>query len=106
MSRVAVRVVADIAAVVGFFVAPWALVFAGIAVGGAVFPWYAEALVAGFVASAVSGLPAWKSALALGVMVLAAEWIKRRFEPRQWFSYIPIAAAAAGAGMVIFFLVL
>lgn len=104
--RIVARLAVDIAAIGGIFVAPWALVFTGIAVGSVVFRWYVEALAVGFVAGVLSGLPAWKPALAIGGMILGAEWVKRRFEPRQWFSYIPLAIVAAGAGGVIFFLVL
>lgn len=99
------RAALALAAVAGLFVLPWAFVFAGLIGGAAVFSWYIEGFVAVFIAAFLAGLPLWKAAAAFGVAVSIAEGAKYQFEPRQWFSYGPIALAAAFVSAVLFFII-
>ncbi|MBI1957348.1 MAG: hypothetical protein HYS44_02745 [Candidatus Niyogibacteria bacterium] len=104
--KIAPRFAADALILVGFWIAPSVTVWAGLLLAAVLFRWYAEALLIGFLAGAVSGLPSWKLVLAFGCAIGCVEALKRRFEPRQWLSYLPFAAAAAVSFAAVFFIVL
>ena len=106
LSRFISRFVASALLVAGFLFFPWGVTAIGILVSIAVFHWYLEALALGFFFAVIAGFSAWKAVLAFGGAILAAEALKSRFEPRQWFSYLPFAMVAAIAFIALFFLVL
>ncbi len=89
-------------AIASLLILPWAFVFAAAFIGIAVFYWYAEVFAVGLTAAFLAGVTPWKVALALGGAVIVAEALKRWFEPRAWFSYIPIALASAVASFALF----
>ena len=104
--RAVIRVAVDAILAAGFLFFPWGAVVIGIFVSSAVFRWYLEAFAFGFLFAVLSGFPAWKAVVAFGAAVVTVEALKLRLEPRQWFSYLPIAAVSAFAFSISFFLVL
>lgn len=96
----------DLMLLAGLWFMPPAVVFAGVLLAGAVFHWYGEALLIGFLASAIAGLPSWKLVFVFGCAVGSVEMLKFLFRPRRWFSYPPLVAAVAGIFAVLFFIVL
>ncbi|MBI2507125.1 MAG: hypothetical protein HYW09_00750 [Candidatus Niyogibacteria bacterium] len=72
------RILATILLVLSLFLLPWIVVFAGVFLSAAVFSWYIEAFLVGFIAFLVAGAPLWKIFLIFALAIFIQEKLKTR----------------------------